>query len=270
MPDIFLATLGERPEAITIGLDALTEQFPISTAVMLHTNPTLSPISKAYSTLRSNKVKEAFPTIEFQFREIKHLDGSPIVDIENEYTSDSYFQGIYDALADYHEFGNLHLLIAGGRKIMSVYAVLAASLVFGGRDHLWTVHSPPDLIENKETFRIPATMRERVHLIQLPIRTMRTWVNKRLDDPKKFLDSERNLRESFLARLTSQESKVTSALEKHPHASNEELGVILVKSSRTIENQLRTIYGKLYTFLDIPPQERHKRRMLLDLLRGEL
>lgn len=270
MPDIFLATVGERPEAITIGLDALMYQYPIHKSIMLHTNPTLSRISKAYSTLRSSKVKKEFSGVEFEFREIKHLDGSPIVDIENEYTSDSYFQGIYDALADYHEMGNLHLLIAGGRKIMSVYAVLAASLVFGGRDYLWTVHSPPDLIADKETFRIPPAMREQVHLIQLPVRTMRTWVNKRLDDPKKYLTEERNLRESFLTRLTDQERMVALALEKHPHASNDELGGILSKSDRTVENQLRTIYGKLYTFLDIAPQDRHKRRVLIDLLRGEL
>jgi CRISPR-associated Csx14 family protein len=269
MPDIFLATLGQRPEAITIALDVLLDRYSVGTVVIVHTNPTLSPISKAYSTLRA-AMKREYPQLKVHWEEIRHTDGGVLVDLDDEYTSAAYFRGIYNVLMNYREQGTLHLLVAGGRKVMSIYAMLAATLAFRGRDHLWTVHSPPELIEQEGIYRIPPAMRDRVHLVRLPMRAIRTWTGIRLDDPGDFVRQQRDVRSDFLSRLTDEERIVALMLEQHPHASNTELGDYLSKADRTVENQLRAVYGKMFAFLDIPVQSRHKRRVLLDLLRGEM
>lgn len=269
MSDIFLATLGQRPEAITVALDLLVERYPIDTVAILHTNPTLSGISRAYAMLRTT-LESDYPHMKTSWEEIRHADDKPLIDIGDEYTATAYFRGVYHRLMLYRERGTLHLLVSGGRKVMSIYATLAAMLAFRGRDCLWTVHSPPEMVNQENQFHIPLSMRDRVHLVRLPMRPIRAWQGSHLDDPDAFVHRQWDVRSDFLARLTDEERALAQLLERHPHASNTELGAILKKSGRTIENQLRTIYGKMFAFLDVPAQTRHKRSILLELLRGEL
>lgn len=269
MSDIFLATLGQRPEAITVALDVLQAQYPIGRVVIIHTNPTLSDISRAYSVLRAVMERD-YPQMPVDWREIRLADNRPLTDIDDEYTGGSYFQGVYNALIDYREMGVLHLLVAGGRKVMSIYATLAAALVFRGRDYLWSVHSPSELVDREGQFHIPPLMRDRVRLVRLPLRPIRAWQEGPPIDLEDFLQRQWDVRADFLSRLTPQQRAVALAVERHPHASNDELAKVLGKAERTVENQLSAVYGKLFAFLDMPAPPRHKRKVLLDLLRGEL
>ncbi len=52
MPHVLLATLGQRPETITIALDLLPDRYPIETVVVVHTEPNVSGIHAAIKTLQ--------------------------------------------------------------------------------------------------------------------------------------------------------------------------------------------------------------------------
>jgi CRISPR-associated protein Csx14 len=161
--------------------------------------------------------------------------------------------------------------VAGGRKAMSIYAALAAALLFGEHDRLWTIHTPKDLIQ-PGLFHAPAGMQDRVQIIQLPVRPSRLLSGVLAgEDIQHLLERSRTSpHQIFLQALTEEESKVAEALRQHPYASNEELSGILGKSPKTVENQLRTIYGKLFTYFDLNIEDKRKRQALLDVLAGRV
>lgn len=268
MSDVVIATLGERPGAVTFALDLLTERYPIRKAVILYTTPAFEPIRSAHAALRDALQEAPYPTLPVVWREIRQQNGEPLKDIDDEYTGGAYFRGVYDTLVEFRQEGILHLVVAGGRKVMSIYATLAAALVFRGRDFLWSIHSPPELVRPEGPLRIPPLMRDRVRLVRLPLRPIGFWKDSPPIDLDDFLQQQWDLRSAFLASLTDEERAVALAVERHPDASNRTLGRILNKSGRTIENQLSEVYSKLIAFLNIPEPPRHKRKVLLDFLRG--
>ena len=48
------------------------------------------------------------------------------------------------------------------------------------------------------------------------------------------------------------------------------LGDLLSKSPKTIENQLRTIYSKLFMYFDLNIEDKRKHQALLDVLAGRV
>ncbi|RMG71804.1 MAG: hypothetical protein D6711_14485 [Chloroflexi bacterium] len=165
----------------------------------------------------------------------------------------------------------IHLLVTGGHKAMSIYAALAAELLFGEHDRLWTIHTPKDLMQ-LGLFHAPAGTQGRVQIIQLPVRPSRLLPGVLAGgDTQHLLERSRTSpRQMFLGALTEAEGKVAETLHQHPYASNEELGRILGKSPKTIENQLRMIYGKLFTYFDLNVEDKRKRQALLDVLAGRV
>jgi CRISPR-associated protein (TIGR02584 family) len=268
MSNIFFATLGQRPEAITMALELLDERFVFEKIVILHTEPHASGIADAFQAL------EGFFNGDDRFRshELTHENGAPLLDINDRHSAWAYYQSIFTILRQYKQDRyRIHLLVAGGRKAMSIYATLAASLIFGERDKVWTVLSSPRLVQQRGVFRIPAGMREQVQLVQLPVLPARlapSGMNSPLlDDFQELVKRRQNSRADFVSRLTTEEQRLVETLTQHPQATNKELGAILNKSGRTIENQLSKIYDRMSGFLDFGKNITHKQRqVLLDIL----
>ncbi len=262
MPTLYIATLGKRPEAITVAFDCLNEQYRYQGLAVLHTQPNLSGIAEAYSSLRAVCERD-YATLQKHFHEITYPDNTPLIDIADQRSAEAYYRGVLRIL---REGWLLHLMIAGGRKAMSIYAMLAASAVFEPpHDRVWTVLSPEALLAKPGQFHIPAGMRDQVQLVDLPLRPARiapgTAVEALLKQPISRLDA-------FLAKLTPAEREVAELLRRNPYASNEQLGKMAHKSGRTVENQLASIYDKLIGFLDFGETISDKRQALLDILRG--
>lgn len=267
MPNLYIATLGQRPEAITVAFDRLNEQYRYEGIAVLHTEPNVSGIAQAYSDLRAVCDRD-YPALHRYFHEIAYDDNAPLIDIDDQRSAEAYYHGVLRVLYEYKRDGwLLHLMIAGGRKAMSVYAMLAASVLFEPpHDRVWTVLSPESMLAKPGQFHIPAGMRDRVQLVELPLRPARiapgTAVEALLERPISRLNA-------FLAKLTPAEREVTELLRRNPYASNEQLGKIGHKSGRTVENQLGSIYDKLIGFLDFGETISDKRQALLDVLRRE-
>ena len=266
MSHLFLATLGQRPEAITVAFDHLNERYAFAGVVLITTDPQVSDIDQAYTDL-TRVFKQDYTGLPVHIRVIERSNGSPLIDIVDSGSAEDYLHGMLSILQGYKRDGyNLHLLIAGGRKAMSIYGTVAASLIFTpGVDKVWTVISPDEVMK-KGQFHAPPAFREQIQAVELLLVTARVPQGA---DPMEVLKRRRSTRTDFLARLTSEEQRLCNLLIDQPYASNQDLGGILNKSERTVENQLRSVYGKLTGFLDLGERVSNKRQALLDMLRGE-
>jgi CRISPR-associated Csx14 family protein len=279
MPSVFVATLGQRPEAITIALDLLRERDPIDTVVIIHTDKHASAIASAYDRLHAVMMRD-YAELNVIYREVRRSDGHSLHDIIDYQTASDYFRDIYRTLLEYKQGGNrLHVLIAGGRKSMTVYAALAAALIFSREDNLWHVVSPDHLIM-PEHFHVSPELREQVYLIDMPIVPARIayWgmPSSSLDDPLELVKRLQDTRQTLLNKLSPEERRLVDVLLQHPEWTDKQIAAHLHKSPNTVSNQFGWIYNKMDI---IDPDEATKgkrqrnpklRQILMKVLRGEL
>jgi CRISPR-associated Csx14 family protein len=266
MAHIYLATLGTRPQAITVAFDLLNERYHFAEVVVLHTEPHQSEIARALHDLKPAFSRE-FPGVHSRYVEITRRNGSPLLDIQDQETAKDYWKGVTDILSEYQRDYNLHLMIAGGRKAMSVYAALAAGLFFRPRDRVWTVLSPESMLVGG-IWRAPAGMRDQVQIVELPVFPVERSQELRalIGDLDSLLAARHNSRSEFLARLSPAEKRLVELIQQHRHETSKHLGVILNKSEKTIDNQFASIYDKLADHVDLPEGTRYRRQALLDFL----
>jgi CRISPR-associated protein (TIGR02584 family) len=267
MPTVYLATLGQRPEAVTVAFDLLHADYRYDALVVLHTDPDRSGITEALRDLHAVCERD-YPRGLVHFHTLTGADGTPIIDITDQSSAEAYHHAVLRVLYAWRQAGYaLHLMVAGGRKAMSIYATLAASLLFEPpHDRVWTVLSPESMLAQPGQFHIPPGKRGQVQLVELPLRPARFAPGTSLEA---LLARPQSRASAFLDKLTPAEREVAEQLRRHPYASNQELGEIMSKSDRTIERQLGSIYDKLIGFLDRGESISEKRMALLDVLRGE-
>jgi CRISPR-associated protein Csx14 len=269
-PPIFLALFGQRPQAITMALDGLLPRYPYTQVGLLHTTLVTAELQTAYEQLRE-VLRTDFPDLRVVSHELRQSDGAALTDIVDAHTAEAYFAAVVVILREYRiQAVPLHLLVAGGRKAMSIYATLAATLLFGEQDRLWTVLSSVELMTTA-AFRIPAGRRAEVQLVNLPFQPSRllpgSLAHKSLDE---LLHPVHSPRERFLQDLSPEEHSLVELLRQQPYATNEEIGVSLNKSAKTIENQFRSVYAKLATYFEVEVTVARKRQVLLDVLQGRV
>lgn len=249
-----------------MALDVLQPQFGYTEAVLLVTDPTHSEIAASYAALLPI-LKRDYP-LRVVTHEITHRDGVPLSDITDQTSAEAYFLGVLAVLKarrQSHEV--LHLLVAGGRKAMSIYATLAATLVFGDNDAVYTVLSSPDLLR-EGLFHAPAGRAHDVQVVRLPVHPSRLLPGTLAElDLHDLVKRPKTAREQFLADLTPEEITLTEMLVAHPYATMNELGKLLGKSPSTIDNQLGRMYIKLEAYFKLG---RNKRPVLLDVLNNRI
>ncbi len=266
MATIYLATLGQRPEAITVALDRLRETYAYAALAVLHTAPT-GAIAEAYEALRAVCAND-YPDLPTRFHEIAFPDGAPLLDIQDRRSAEAYHRSVLRVLYDYRRDGHhLHLMLAGGRKAMSIYAMLAASLLFEPpHDRVWTVLSSDELLGHAGRFHILPGLRDRVQVVDLPLRPARIAPGV---DVEQLLAAPPSRAAGFLAKLSPAEAELVELIRRCPYSSNAELAALSHKTVKTIETQLSSIYAKMISYLDHGETIRNKRQALLDLIRGE-
>jgi DNA-binding CsgD family transcriptional regulator len=268
---IFLATLGQRPEAITMALDVLLSRYAYTEIVILHTDAERSGIAESYAGLM-RVMRSEYGSLRVRGQALCDAHGLPLTDIRDQHSAEAYYLALLEIMRHYRvQYLPVHLLVAGGRKAMSIYAALAAALLFGEHDRLWTIHTPPELMQ-AGLFHIPAGLYDQVQIIQLPVSPSRLLPGTiAAENIAHLLQRTRaSPRQQFLAALTPEESKLAEVLHQHAYQGNEELATLLGKSPKTIGNQLRSIYSKLFTYFDLDIEDKRKRQALLDVLAGRV
>ncbi|MEO1286657.1 MAG: CRISPR-associated ring nuclease [Chloroflexota bacterium] len=265
---VFVATLGQRPEAITTALDVLHPRYHYTDICIVHTHPELSGIAEAYQLLFP-KLQD-YPQITVNSCEITLADGTPMIDIQSVDEGETYFRAVTRLLRNYRvAMRPIHLLVAGGRKAMSIYATLAASTLFGEHDKVWTVLTPPELMQPGQ-FHAQTGTQDRVQIVELPVQYSHLIPGEIARRDLDNLLKRQSPRQQFVMQLTPTEKAIAETLSQHPYASNEELGEIMKRSHRTIENHLGRIYNKLFQHFDLKIEDNRKRQALIDVMSGRV
>lgn len=266
MSAIFAATLGQRPEAITVALDLLLERTAVDEVALLYTAGVIEARDRLTRVLRAE-----YPRQQVHSHPIARRDGKPLDDILDPGEATDYLRAIYSVLRDYKlRHYDIHLLVSGGRKAMSVYATLAAGLTFGSRDRVWVILSPDALVQAAGQYHIPPGLRDQVHLVELPLLPGRiipgTLSPDLLDDYPALLAADSpNMR--FINSLSKAERRVAYMLSQNPYAANADLAQMLGKGQKTVETQLMHIYDRMNTFFDYAEHIGNKRQALIDVMR---
>lgn len=269
---VFLATLGQRPEAITMVLDALHPRYRFGEVNILHTDPQRSGISTAYTQLMDT-LHNDYDELTVRGEVLAHGDGTPIVDIIDSKSAEDYYLALLEVLRRYRaSYRTIHLLVSGGRKAMSIYASMAATVLFGEHDRLWTIVAPPELMK-MGLYHLPAGKADHIQMVSLPVYASRflpgELANQTAEDV--YIQLRIAPREAFLQELTKEEYKLVEVLQFHPYYGNAELAEQLQKDVKTIETQLSNIYSKLSAHFDLTTiNAKRKRQALLDVLAGRV
>lgn len=272
MAYIFIATLGQRPQAITIALDKRMQTYPYAEICIVYTYPQPKPqgIEDALHDLR-REIPAAYPGLSYHWCQIDRRDGSPLTDITSPDTGMEYLEGLTQVMLDYRKNEDtVHLLIAGGRKAMSVYATIAATSVLGGEDKVFTVLSPATVTKPDGVFRLqqlPTHAQEQVEIVEFPFKKIKARIED-LPDNATQLVQERPISDKFLTKLTDTERELALLLRDYPRATNKELAAMEYKAVKTIERHLNSIYKKLEGFLEytVSGAAQKRRATLIDIL----
>ncbi|MEW6180385.1 MAG: CRISPR-associated ring nuclease [Chloroflexota bacterium] len=252
---ILIATLGSEPQVVTAGLDLLlADGVGIRHVEVVHTTAPGTPIDDALSRLKAAAADYTNPSISFSFFALEE-DGRPFADTESRAAGEAVLRLIYRRIAHAkHEGETVHLLIAGGRKTMSIYGMVAAQMLFDEEDRLWHLYSAGDFLTSK---RLHPRRGDAVQLAPIPVvrwgELSPAWLNLRgIADPWAALEAIRRLqlerrREDIhrflMEKLTPAERQVVEMLVTTGW-SDREIAAQLYLSPRTVEQHLRAAYGK--------------------------
>jgi len=269
--DVLVATLGSEAQVVSLALDRLLEKGePIREVVVVHTAPEVEPIRSAYCRLNAEVLPYARrePPVTLRFEMIFRPDGAPVVDTATEEDAGAVFTTLYRLVKGFkRERRRVHLSVAGGRKVMSVYGMAVAQLLFEEDDCVWHVLSEGALLASKE---MHASSAEGVTLIPIPVLRWSSLppVYTKLaqtDDPYQAVqfgrrameDEAYRKRERFFSEvLTESERTLVEALMRTPSATNAALARTCHRSPRTVGNQLSAIYRKFAETFRVPSANR--------------
>ncbi len=259
----FLATMGERPAAITVALDALMARgYEYERVVLLVTDPNTSKIAAPLKKLRA-VMQSDYPSLRVHEQKLTMHNDAPIIDIQTQTEANAYYDAMLDALHHYKQHAEtLHLLVSGGRKAMSIYATLAAQLLFGANDKLWTVLSHPRLVETN-AWHVPRGQQDTVQIVDMPLVPDLPQDVDRYDYMRNRRYSRRN---AFLQQLSPRERDVVELVWSQPDLTVAQVAAQLGKGEKTVGNQFTSIYSKMTAIVG---EVNHRRNALIRLLNEE-
>lgn len=271
---VLIASLGSEPQVVTSALDLLLEQgCLIARVVVLHTTSEQARLRDGLSRLQ--EAVQDYPGVEFQFYPIL-VYGLAQSDIETPLASEAAFQAVYQAIHQAKSDGmQVHLSIAGGRKNLAMFGMVAAQLLFDEEDRLWHLYSEGDFLESK---RMHPTPTDHVHLLEIPV-LLRGFISPVLGPLRNVSDArqalERFRRLALDERLARDRYFVENELTRAERRAVEllvcegvgdlDIAARLHLSARTVERHLRAAYDKAAAYWQLEQVNRGQLIRLLTL-----
>ncbi len=251
---VLIATIGAKPQLVTLATDCLIARGELLEQVIgVHATRKRAETAQAIDTL-TQEFSSNYINIKFNPIELSAND-EPLEDITTPLQVEVAFRTLYavvrkEKLSD----RKIHLLIAGGRRTLTVFGMSVAQMLFDDRDRLWHLASHPIL---EASARLHASDAEWARLIQIPVLP---WgrlspafnILRSVEDP--FLAEEQlrrlRLQEQWdqarifvLTKLSGAERSVVELLTRDG-LNQEEISGRLSISPRTVEQHLRSAYRK--------------------------
>lgn len=260
--ETLICTLGTEAQVVTMTLHLLRRQGRlIDTVRVIHTDNRVEPSKSAIANLRRG-LDAYFPTVHFE--SIIFHDGERLLaDTATEQELEVAFKNIYAAVQRAKKAGEtVYLCIAGGRKIMGVYGMATAQLLFEPEDQLLYLVSPKYVVDSRRFLPEPD---DDVSLVTVPIMRWSgappalTEIGRYLNpqeaistiNTRKEADFQNRLYRFLHAELTPAERETVEMAVTHPDWTYKRMSHEMSKSRKTLDSQMQSIYDKARQYFGI-------------------
>ncbi len=174
-PSVLLSTMGGQAQVVTFALDVLLAQGEeIEQVVVLHLSPDDPRVHRALAQLGQVFAADFYAHAgrACHFRHVLIRDSDrPLVDIRSEADATATWRVVHEVISTLKAQGwQVHLCLAGGRRMIGLLALSVAMLIFEHHDRVWHMYTPRDLLERaRDGAILHARPEDGVRLIQVPI-----------------------------------------------------------------------------------------------------
>ncbi len=145
---VLIATLGGQPQVVTFALDILWQHGEvIEEVVVVHLGN--QRYLRALRCLSDAFAGDQYRGRRCHFRSLPVMvKDEPVKDIQSDRHASAVWHTLYGLIQQLkEERAQVHLLLTGGRRMMSLLAVSAAMLQLEPGDHIWHLYTPRALQE---------------------------------------------------------------------------------------------------------------------------
>jgi CRISPR-associated protein Csx14 len=255
-----IATLGVEPQVVTIALDNLLGKYNIGELAVIHTNQ--ADVLYGLQLIENEFDKGFYPDIALKKVIVKNIE-DPITDFTTKESLQCLLKTLYAEFRRVREKDiPLHLCLTGGRKVMSIFSMVTAQLLFGPDDHAWYLLTEGWKPGQKRKLHLPK--KDKIWLLSVPVLcwqeagTLMQTVAE-LNDPAEVVNwYDRLIKKGQLKQkshfvkywLTPAEREVVNLVCRG--MDNTFIASHLHKSEQTVANQLGNVYEKLREWLNYP------------------
>ncbi|GAB4532367.1 MAG: hypothetical protein Kow0063_12830 [Anaerolineae bacterium] len=256
--EVLIATLGVSPQIVTISLDLLQARgCHIHEVVSVYTD--------------DEKVREALARLDEELKRmggVRHHpllitgDAGAVRDFWTEADATALLQTLYREVKARKQAGNrLHLLIAGGRRVMSAYGLVVAQLLFDEEDRAWHLFS--DFWQPGGDIKMHAGPGDRALLVPVPVLRWTPTASLTADlvlsdDPWQVIHRQQELQQrerdlhvgAFLRSLTRAQREVAYLLAEG--LDNRTIAARRGAALNTVTKQVSAIYAQWRVFFGLP------------------
>ena len=268
-----IAPVGSKPQLVTIALDLLRWQNEdVQVVVVLHTTLDRDVTRTSIGCL-GQEFSLVYPDVRLRPICLCNEQGIPLKDIASESAAREAFRVLYREVKQAKQASRrVHLSIAGGRKIIAVYGMAVAQLLFDEDDRVWHIFSVPSLIESRALH--PET--REAALIRVPVLRwskispmLTTLVQS--DDPFEALQRQEELRQAdalklvrhFVEQDLSPAEREVVQLVVCEGLTDAEIAEQTFRSPKTVGHHLSSAYRKARASFGLSRADRHTLTALL-------
>ncbi|NSW52340.1 MAG: hypothetical protein HPY85_07540 [Anaerolineae bacterium] len=247
----------------------------IKCLVVFHTDAGLDPIANSLVRLKAEIDSGVYAGLQVVYEEIVDHLGHPLSDFDDTTGTESFFRMFYRVLWRLkQQNARVHICASGGRKTMSIYAMVAAQLLFDEDDRFWHLFSGGNFLKEK---RLHPQLEDLAELIEVPVihwGLLSPVVStlRKVEDPYQAIAAIRELQlrqkwslaDQFVQNQLTPAQRSVVALLVREGLSDQQIADRLVLSARTIERHLGDAYQRATDFWGF--RERVSRSQLITLL----